>query len=785
MAIQLRRGTVAEWALYDPVLQMGEPGFATDTRELKIGDGVSKWESLEPVQLDAALVTAVVGAEVSAQIDPKISLAEEARAGAQAAQAAAEAVPTTNDGITAGLIGTPASATAAALNATYGLSLSVKEKGAVGNGITDDTAAIQSAINSVSALGGGEVWFPAGTYKTTSTLNVTSSGVTLAGSKGTVVQPALPVGGTGIRAYGTKQVATTAVTAKAAAGERTLTVAGVLAVGNVLVVRSATESFNNDRDVYKKGEMAVVASVSGSTVTLETPLRDSYDPALGDLSVDVLTMIKDFTIRDLTIRMGGTGLAQIGVEGKYVRGLRYEGMRVFKAARQGITADTCLDVAVIGTHSEGADEPGMAYGIMLGGCSNVTITGNTGRRNRHSIEVTANSPQPMSRDITITGNAVTADLSAGISTHGGTENVLIANNAVSMCGGGIVSRGAYTTVSDNTVVTAPNGSSESYIIPLMFGDDGAHPWGSGRAGDHLIVSNNRLIYVSGGDPAPIPALKVTAPLINSVIEGNVLSGFTAHGIHLQGNWNDGIQITGNLFEGAGQPPGVAGRYGILIAPRTPSATSWTKSLTVQGNQFLALSYGAMQIISSTASAAPSNGIRFLNNYVESPTYGVVLATGGSFADVAFMGNIFATALSDTAMLAVFGTLNNAVVKLNNSLGGAAPANTWAARQTFAASPALANNIPLVGLDTSGNSSELVQLSSAGVMYFGPSGPLPTVFRTGSGGTLRLRSGSADSIVVGTNTVGFYGASPVAKQTGVAVTPEAIHAALVSLGLIAA
>jgi hypothetical protein len=34
------------------------------------------------------------------------------------------------------------------------------------------------------------------------------------------------------------------------------------------------------------------------------------------------------------------------------------------------------------------------------------------------------------------------------------------------------------------------------------------------------------------------------------------------------------------------------------------------------------------------------------------------------------------------------------------------------------------------------------------------------------------------------TVGFYGAAPVAKPTGVAVTPEAIHAALVSLGLIA-
>ncbi len=34
-------------------------------------------------------------------------------------------------------------------------------------------------------------------------------------------------------------------------------------------------------------------------------------------------------------------------------------------------------------------------------------------------------------------------------------------------------------------------------------------------------------------------------------------------------------------------------------------------------------------------------------------------------------------------------------------------------------------------------------------------------------------------------VGFYGAAPVAQQTGVAVTAAAIHAALVALGLITA
>src|SRR3569623_1756330 len=41
----------------------------------------------------------------------------------------------------------------------------VKAYGATGNGSTDDTAAIQSAVAACQAAGGGIVWFPKGTYK--------------------------------------------------------------------------------------------------------------------------------------------------------------------------------------------------------------------------------------------------------------------------------------------------------------------------------------------------------------------------------------------------------------------------------------------------------------------------------------------------------------------------------------------------------------------------------------------------------------------------------------------
>lgn len=45
--IKLRRDTVANWLLEDPVLGAGEPGFELVTGKLKIGDGSSLWSALD------------------------------------------------------------------------------------------------------------------------------------------------------------------------------------------------------------------------------------------------------------------------------------------------------------------------------------------------------------------------------------------------------------------------------------------------------------------------------------------------------------------------------------------------------------------------------------------------------------------------------------------------------------------------------------------------------------------------------------------------------------------
>jgi hypothetical protein len=46
MAVQIKRGTAAQWASLNPVLADGEPGVERDTGRIKVGNGVSFWSSL-------------------------------------------------------------------------------------------------------------------------------------------------------------------------------------------------------------------------------------------------------------------------------------------------------------------------------------------------------------------------------------------------------------------------------------------------------------------------------------------------------------------------------------------------------------------------------------------------------------------------------------------------------------------------------------------------------------------------------------------------------------------
>lgn len=67
----------------------------------------------------------------------------------------------------------------------------VKQFGAVGDGVTNDAASIQAAINYVASVGGGRVLFDAGNYKVNSTLTIPGLVTLIGKGGGRVAQPTI------------------------------------------------------------------------------------------------------------------------------------------------------------------------------------------------------------------------------------------------------------------------------------------------------------------------------------------------------------------------------------------------------------------------------------------------------------------------------------------------------------------------------------------------------------------------------------------------------------------
>jgi len=59
--IQYRRDSAAAWTAANPVLAAGEPGYETDTKKRKTGDGTTAWNGLAYAPDTASLNAAFVG----------------------------------------------------------------------------------------------------------------------------------------------------------------------------------------------------------------------------------------------------------------------------------------------------------------------------------------------------------------------------------------------------------------------------------------------------------------------------------------------------------------------------------------------------------------------------------------------------------------------------------------------------------------------------------------------------------------------------------------------------
>lgn len=146
--------------------------------------------------------------------------------------------------------------------------VNVKQFGAKGDGVTDDTTALTNAINS-----GYAVYIPKGHFVCTSTIDNTI-GLTMFGDGNESVIDAKSDG----RIYCKGSLTQIADISNVSAGSTTVTFTSAhgLDVGDVFCIYAPNTLWSEWRDYYNAGEWCEVQSVNGLTVTLVNSLVDSY-----------------------------------------------------------------------------------------------------------------------------------------------------------------------------------------------------------------------------------------------------------------------------------------------------------------------------------------------------------------------------------------------------------------------------------------------------------------------------------------------------------------------------
>jgi hypothetical protein len=227
------------------------------------------------------------------------------------------------------LISLPALATGSTRN--------VLDYGAAGNGVADDTVAINKAIADLQP--GDTLLFPctaASAYLVTSQLTISVTNVTVDGSGCAVVRKTgsglvMVIGGSGNGnpAYG--MAIPLSETANELAKSFTTTASLGVEPGDYVRLQqggkdSSTGSGDTGCDLSGcRGEVLKVSSISGNTITVTTGLHDTYDPVVNLATAQkILNPLVGISVRNISFDGTGSntyGLAIAGVVDSVVEGV--------------------------------------------------------------------------------------------------------------------------------------------------------------------------------------------------------------------------------------------------------------------------------------------------------------------------------------------------------------------------------------------------------------------------------------------------------------------------------
>jgi hypothetical protein len=309
--------------------------------------------------------------------------------------------------------------------------VSVKDFGATGNGIADDTAALQNAVNS----GAGTVFIPAGTYKVTQTISVPGNvHVFGSGIGSTVIDGTVLTSGFVMQFTGASLVQVGAV-ASATIDTTTVTMAAppspALSPNDVIIIWNPVGgSWNSSRAYYNQGEFCTVQSVSGSAVTVVGALYDTYTSASNVYSLARQSAsLSSLSIKSpIAYGSGDTGAVNFI---RIVNG-RMSDVAVFGGTNTSVSVTQCYGFCVtdVQVSDNLFDNTGDDYGIGVSNSQDVDITNCiVDIHGSHAVTTGGSGVigSVITRAVRIDSCTLSASAGTAADTHGNSEFVAYTN----------------------------------------------------------------------------------------------------------------------------------------------------------------------------------------------------------------------------------------------------------------------------------------------------------------------------------------------------------------------
>ncbi|MBA1244267.1 putative Ig domain-containing protein [Pseudomonas japonica] len=666
----------------------------------------------------------------------------------------------------------------------------VKDFGAVGDGVTDDTAAIQATIDAAAAAGGGTVFVPTGTFIVSAGEEPSDGCLML---KSNVYMEGAGAGLTTVKVADGSDTKITGVI-RSAYGEEThdFGLSNLTIDGNRDNTTGKIDGWFNG---YIPGKDGHDSNVTLSGVEIKDCSGYGFDPHeqtinmliencvshgngldgfVADYMIDtkyvnnvaydndrhgfnIVTSTNDFTMTgNVAYGNGGNGIVvQRGSENiPSPYDVTIEGGSVYNNGAEGVLVKLSSDVTVTGVniHDNGGS------GVRIYGSTDVTITGNTLTNNGlkapvpevviQSYDDTAGvsgkffpGSDNLITDNTITGGANSTYGVAERNEDGTDRNTITDNSIANTTKGSTLTYGDGTTVGTTPPDTAPQGTAGDDTLVGTAGNDtlmglaGADKI-NGGAGNDIINGGTGVDTLTGGAGADTFAFTDRLDSYRNYNTGGVtavdlISDFAAG--------EDHIDLSALGITGLGD-----GRNGtVYLALNSAGDKTYVKSLEVDanGNRFeLALAGNLLNTLKATdfifATAAPVN---------HAPVVAAPLADQSATETSPFSYTIPAGAFTDA---------DNDTLTFTATLADGSALPAWlkfdAATRTFSGTPDsnAAGNFNVTVTANDGKAGSVADTFALAVQDT-PAAPdtTPKVI-TGTSGKDALVGGAGDDVLIG-------------------------------------